>query len=315
MARRWHRSALDARLGQRRGLVPGGYGTGAARGLTTADLPDHAYWEEWFPADWVSEMREQIRLWFYSQSFMSVTLVGRSPYRRVLTYEKLLDETGREMHRSWGNAIAVGEALDSMGADVMRWLFSEQVPSQNIRFGYGPAQEVKRRLLTLWNSASFFVTYANIADWTPEWDAQPTGEHPLDGWLVARTHALVAELESAYERYWTPEVTRGFESFVDDLSNWYIRRSRRRFWDGDDAALGTLWWSLVQAIRVIGPVMPFLADHLWRMLVAEPATVRPTPCSSLAGRMEAHRTRMCSGRCVPFGASSISAIRHGARPA
>ena len=284
-----------------RGLVPGGYGTGAARGLTTADLPDHAYWEEWFPADWVSEMREQIRLWFYSQSFMSVTLVGRSPYRRVLTYEKLLDETGREMHRSWGNAIAVGEALDSMGADVMRWLFSEQVPSQNIRFGYGPAQEVKRRLLTLWNSASFFVTYANIADWTPEWDAQPTGEHPLDGWLVARTHALVAELESAYERYWTPEVTRGFESFVDDLSNWYIRRSRRRFWDGDDAALGTLWWSLVQAIRVIGPVMPFLADHLWRMLVAEPCDGAPdsvflagwpdggTPDEDVLGAMRAVR--------------------------
>ena len=108
-----------------------GYATGAAAGLTGADLPDHAYWEKWFPADWVSEMREQIRLWFYSQCFMSVTLTGRSPYRSVLTYEKLLDEHGREMHRSWGNSIDAAEALQNIGADVIRFMFCEQVPSQN----------------------------------------------------------------------------------------------------------------------------------------------------------------------------------------
>jgi len=249
-------------------VVPGGYGTGAAEGLTSADLPDHAYWEEWFPADWVSEMREQIRLWFYSISFMSVTMVGRAPYRRVLTFEKLQDETGREMHRSWGNAIAADEALDRMGADVVRLLFSEHVPSQNLRFGYGPAHEAKRRLLTLWNSASFFVTYANIEEWRPAWGQTPASEHSLDRWLVARTNRLLTDLTDAYERYWTPDVTRAFDAFVDDLSNWYIRRSRRRFWDGDTAAIETLWWSLVQAVRGIGPVMPFLADHVWRNLVA-----------------------------------------------
>ena len=143
--------------------VEHGYATGAAEGLSGADLPDHAYWEQWFPADWISEMREQIRLWFYSISFMSMTLVGKSPYKAVLTYEKLLDEHGREMHRSWGNAIASDEALDSMGADVMRWQFCEANPGQNIKFGYGPAREVKRRLLTLWNSVKFFVDYANVS--------------------------------------------------------------------------------------------------------------------------------------------------------
>ena len=169
--------------------IPGGYATGAAEGLTGADLPDHAYWEKWFPADWISEMREQIRLWFYSQFFMSVTLVGRSPYRRVLTYEKLLDETGREMHRSWGNAIDANEAFDRMGADVMRWQFCETPPAQNLKFGYGPAGEVKRRLLTLWNSVSFFVTYANIEDFRPTYEdlgggppagaaARPLGRRP-----------------------------------------------------------------------------------------------------------------------------------------
>ena len=118
--------------------VPEGYATGAAKGLTTADLPDHAYWEEWFPADWVSEMREQIRLWFYSQHFMSVVLTGRAPYRRVLGYEKMLDETGREMHSSWGNTIDAPEAFARMGADVMRWQFCAQPPDRNLLFGFGP---------------------------------------------------------------------------------------------------------------------------------------------------------------------------------
>jgi isoleucyl-tRNA synthetase len=240
---------------------PGGNGSGAARGLTGADLPDHAYWEQWFPAHWVSESREQIRLWFYSMSFMAVTLVGRTPYERVLAYERVRDETGREMHKSTGNAIEANEAIERMGADVMRWLFSEQVPSQNINFGYGPADDVKRRLLTLWNSVRFFVDYANVA---------PPGQagelEPLDRWLLSRAEQLVAEATAAYERYWTPDVVVAFEQFVDDLSNWYIRRSRRRFWNGDPAALDTLWAALTRSLVVIAPVMPFLAEHLWRVL-------------------------------------------------
>jgi isoleucyl-tRNA synthetase len=244
-----------------------GNATGAARGLTTADLPDHAYWEDWFPADWVSEGRAQIRLWFYAQCFMAVTLTGRQPYRRVLTYENVLDETGREMHKSWGNAIELNEALERMGADAMRWVYCEQNPAQDLRFGYSLAEEVKRRLLTLWNSAGFLVTYANIAGWEPKWGRKPETAHPLDRWLVARTRQLVSEAEAAYERYWTPALTSAFESYVEDLSNWYIRRSRRRFWDGDAEALEALWWSLVQALRVVAPVMPFLTDHLWRTLV------------------------------------------------
>ena len=229
-------------------------------------MPDHAYWDQWFPADWISEMREQIRLWFYSISFMSVTLEGRSPYRKVLTYEKLLDEHGREMHRSWGNAISADEALDKMGADVMRWMFCAQNPSQNIKFGYGPANEVKRRLLTLWNSVKFFADYANVAeDWKP---GEAPELEPLDRWLLARVEQLVAEATDAYERYWTPDIVAAFERFVDDLSNWYIRRSRRRFWNGNPAALQTLWTVLVRALVVIAPVMPFLAEHLWRTLRA-----------------------------------------------
>jgi isoleucyl-tRNA synthetase len=250
--------------------VDEGYATGAAKGLTKAPLPDHAYWEKWFPADWITEMREQIRLWFYSQLVMSVVLVGKSPFRRVLGYEKMLDETGREMHGSWGNMIEADDAFARMGADVMRWQYSAQPPNQNLLFGFGPAGEIKRKLLTFWHSAKFFVDYANVEGFRPEWGSlEPEAERPLDRWLVARTHALVREATDAYDATLTVDVIRAFEAFMDDLSNWYIRRSRRRFWDGDEAAFRVLWFALVQALRVLAPVTPFLAEHLWRNLVPD----------------------------------------------
>ena len=252
-----------------------GYATGASAGLSGADLPDHAYWEEWFPANWVSEMREQIRLWFYSQCFMAVTLDGRSPYQRVLTYEKVFDEQGKPMHKSTGNSIELNDALDRMGADVARWLYCAQVPSQPLRFGYGLADEVKRRLLTFWNSVSFFLTYASIASFDPS--SARAEPQPLDRWLRSRTAQLVRDATAEYERYWTPGVVTAFESYMEDLSNWYIRRSRRRFWADDPAALGALYDSLVQALCVVAPVMPFLADHLWRHLVGPDESVHLAP--------------------------------------
>ena len=260
--------------------IPEGYATGTARGLTKADLPDHAYWEEWFPADWVSEMREQIRLWFYSQFFMSVVLVGTSPYKRVLGYEKMLDEHGREMHGSWGNAIEAEDAFAQMGADVMRWQFSAQPPDRNLLFGFGPAHEIKRKLLTFWNSVKFLVDYGNIEGFTPSWGRlEPDVElRPLDKWLIERTKQLVADATEAYEATLTMDVIRAFESFVDDVSNWYIRRSRRRFYSFDEAAFRTLWYALVQSLRVVSPVMPFLAEHLWRNLVPDgPSSVHLAP--------------------------------------
>ncbi|MGZ4398819.1 MAG: isoleucine--tRNA ligase [Gaiellaceae bacterium] len=260
--------------------VAGGYATGASKGLSGADLPSHADWEQWFPADWVCEMREQIRLWFYSLLFMSVALDGRAPYREVLSYEKLLDEHGHEMHGSRGNAIDADEAFERMGADAMRWLYCAQPPTQNIRFGFGPAEEVKRKLLTLWNSASFLVTYANIEGFAPAYADLETGPQgvelrPLDRWLLERTHALVREATDGFEASLTGVVVRAFDDFVDDLSNWYIRRSRRRFYSLDEAAFRTLWYALAQGLRVIAPVLPFLADHLWQVLVAGPCAGAP----------------------------------------
>ena len=272
--------------------VPQGYATGAAKGLTTADLPDHATWERWFPADWVSEMREQIRLWFYSQLFMSVALTGQAPFRRVLGYEKMLDEHGKEMHGSWGNMIDAEDAFARMGADVMRWQYCAQPPDRNLLFGFGPAQEIKKKLLTLWNSAGFLIQYGNIESFAPRYEdlEGPEAElQPLDRWLVARTQQLVAEATAAYESWITVDVVRAFDAFVDDLSNWYIRRSRRRFWAGDDVALRTLWHAIVQGLRVVSPVMPFLAEHLWQTLVTEACEHAPASVF-LAGWPEAVAT-------------------------
>jgi isoleucyl-tRNA synthetase len=215
-------------------------------------------------------MREQIRLWFYSQLFMSVVVVGQAPFRRVLGYEKMLDEHGREMHSSWGNVISAEDAFARMGADVMRWQYCAQPPDRDLLFGFGPAHEIRRKLLTLWNSVKFLVDYGLIEGFEPVLDdleSGPPAERPLDRWLVARTHEFVQDATAAYEATLTVDVIRAFEAFVEDLSNWYIRRSRRRFYGDDREAFRTLWYAIVQSLRAVAPVMPFLAEHLWLNLV------------------------------------------------
>ncbi len=259
--------------------VPGGLGTGAAAGITHADLPDHETWQRWFPADWVSEMREQIRLWFYAQLFISVTLVGQAPYKRVLGYEKLLAEDGREMHGSWGNMIQADEAFAVMGADVMRWLYCAQPSNQDLPFGFAKGKDVQRKLLTLWNSALFYVQNSAVNSLPPAaehlaLDAVPT-EADLDRWMVERTHAFVEEARFAYEAYASSRVVTAAEAFIDDLSNWYIRLSRRRFWNGDDQAHACLYAAVTTFVRVVGPIVPFLAEYLWQRLVVEAVADAP----------------------------------------
>jgi isoleucyl-tRNA synthetase len=254
--------------------VEKGYAEGAGVGLTTADLPDHAHWETWFPADWISEMREQIRLWFYSMLFMSVVLDGRAPYRAVLTYERVNDETGRPMHKSWGNAIWFDDAVESMGGDVMRWMYAAQAPAANLNFGYGPANEVKRKLLTLWNTYRFFVDYASIEGFEPPADAVTIeAARPIDRWAITLTQQLVAECRAGYDTFDSPRVVRAIERYFNDLSNWYVRLSRARFYSSPDdadarAAFQTLWHCLVRLTQCAAPIMPFLAEELWSNLTS-----------------------------------------------
>ena len=240
---------------------------------TLGYLENSKEFELWYPADFITEMREQIRLWFYSMLFMSVTIQNRSPYQSVFVYEKLNDETGRPMHKSWGNAIDFGEAAERMGADVMRWMYASQNPLYNINFGYGPATDVKRRMLTLWNVYSFFVTYARLDGFDPTAPRIPVAERPdLDRWALSRLQGLIDTMTGALDDYMVSRGVQAAQAFIEDLSNWYVRRGRRRYWksDADDdkqAAYQTLYELLTTLTRLLAPVMPCWTDDIYQNLV------------------------------------------------
>jgi isoleucyl-tRNA synthetase len=182
-----------------------------------------------------------------------------------------LDERGEEMHKSSGNVIWLDEAAETMGADVMRWMYYMSKPENNMLFGYGKADEAKRRfLIPLWNVYSFFVTYANIDKWTPK-DA--TFQHSLlDRWLLSKLQVLVREITTHLEGYDPYGAATNLERFVDELSRWYVRRSRRRFWkseaDSDKkAGYATLYTCLTTLVRLLAPFLPFLAEEMHQNLL------------------------------------------------
>ncbi len=240
---------------------------------TTGYLTDREYWQQWFPFDFITEsFPGQFRNWFYAILAMSTVLEGCAPIRTVLGYATMKAEDGREMHKSWGNAIAVDEAVDRMGADVMRWMFVRQNPAQNLLFGYTGAREVERKLLTLWNVYSFFVTYANIDGFNPKTGRPGTACSLLDRWVLSRLNSLVRHVTERLDDFDPAAVPQAAEEFIDDLSVWYVRRSRRRFWksasDEDKAAAyHTLYTCLVTTIKLLAPVMPFLTEEMYANLV------------------------------------------------
>jgi isoleucyl-tRNA synthetase len=227
-------------------------------------------WSKWYPADFAVEMREQIRLWFYSMLFMGVTLSGRAPYRTVMCYEKMRDATGQPMHKSVGNALWFDEVVKEQGADPMRWLFAGQNISLDMRYGPEGVREVKRRFLTLWNRYRFYVQYANI-----DADALVAQKPKLawvDRWLLARLQDVVARVEQGLEDWDLPSVVREVERFIDELSNWYVRLNRRRFWKGrDDTDKSAAHWTLRHALKtlclLLAPLMPFTSEKIYQNLV------------------------------------------------
>jgi isoleucyl-tRNA synthetase len=239
---------------------------------------DREYWKKWFPADWISEsFPGQFRTWFYSLLAMSTIMERRAPFRHVFTYGTLLAEDGRPMHKSWGNAIEFNEAADKMGVDVMRWLFCDHKPEKDLLFGYHRADEVRRHfLLPLWNVYSFFVTYANIDGWKP--GGKETFTYSLlDRWILSRLNEVVGEVTLQLESFEPNIATVAVARFLDDLSNWYLRRSRRRFWakagtseasDADkNAAYKTLYHVLVTISRLLAPFVPFITEEMHQNLV------------------------------------------------
>ena len=237
---------------------------------------DREYWERWYPADWISEsFPGQFRNWFYALLTMSTIMTGRAPTKTLFSYALVRDEDGEEMHKSAGNSIPFDEAAEQIGADVMRWMYAAANPAVNLNFGYGPGHEVVRRFfLPLWNTYGFFVTYARLDGWTPgQTDGADGARTLLDRWILSRLDGVVGEVGRALDGYDAMRATRAVEAFVEDLSNWYVRRNRRRFWKGEldadkRAAYATLHEVLTTVARLMAPIVPHLADALWENLVA-----------------------------------------------
>ncbi|RJS90391.1 isoleucine--tRNA ligase [Candidatus Bathyarchaeota archaeon] len=238
---------------------------------------DREYWRKWFPADLVTEcFPGQFRNWFYAMLTMSTVMEGETPFKTCLGHGLVLGEDGREMHKSWGNAIFFDEAAETMGADVMRWMYCTTRPESNLLFGYKRADQVKREFfIPLINVANFFAIYANLDHWTPEKSSEEYT--PLDRWILSKLHRLIQEVTEGLEDYnpYTPALR--IQAFVDDLSKWYVRRSRRRFWKSEDdvdkrVAYTTLYTCLKTLLKLIAPFTPFIAEALYQNLVrsAEP---------------------------------------------
>lgn len=234
---------------------------------------DKEYFKNNFPSECVIEMIEQIRLWFYSLLFMSVVLEGKAPYQKVMTYESVVKEDGGRFHKS-GYMIKFDEAAEKMGADTIRYLYASAPINNNVRFGYGLGDEVKRKLLGFWNAYVFYNTYASIDNpklegYTPAFDSL----NITDKWLLERTAQFVEIAKNNYDSYELPATMREFESFVDDLTNWYIRINRRRFWknNGQDQlnAYYTLYTAIKSVCQVMAPIIPFMTEHIWQNLVRE----------------------------------------------
>ena len=232
---------------------------------------DHNYWEEWFPADMVTEsFPGQFRGWFYSLLVMSTALENTEPFRNLHSYATMRDEHGEEMHKSKGNAIWFEDGAEKMGVDSMRWLYTRHSPAANLNFGFGIADEVRRQfIIPLWNVFSFFITYANIDGYDPKATAPPVEHRPeLDRWILSELAELTRDMTASLDAYEVEVATRCAEEFVEKLSNWYVRRSRRRFWksDADDdkhAAHATLYQCLVTLTKLIAPIIPFISETMF----------------------------------------------------
>ncbi len=228
-------------------------------------------------ADYICEGVDQTRGWFYTLHALAVLLFGRPAYRNVLSLGHILDEAGEKMSKSRGNVVEPWEILNARGADALRWyMYTASSPGNARRFSANLVGDTVRRfLLPLWNTYSFFVMYANVDGFDPvSAPAPPLSDRPLlDRWLMSRLQGVVSTVTDAMEDYGVMEATHAIESFVDELSTWYVRRNRRRFWKSDNdadkaAAYHTLYAALTTLSRLLAPFTPFIAEHMHRNLVS-----------------------------------------------
>jgi isoleucyl-tRNA synthetase len=252
---------------------------------------DRSYWEKWFPADLVLEsFPGQFRNWFYSMLAMSAMLENRAPFKALLGHALVRDARGEEMHKSKGNSVAFDEAAEVLGAEVMRYIYAEQKTAQHLNFpdlhpgpnaGQTMDADARRKLLTFWNCYSFFVMYATADNWKPRSNA-PAATNELDRWVLSRLHRLVAAAHDAFRNFEHYKLIEAFQAFDETFSNWYLRRSRRRFWSSDSDAYQTLYTVLTTVTRVMAPALPFLTEEIYQNLVravdpSAPESVHLTP--------------------------------------
>ena len=239
--------------------------------------------EEQHPADYICEAVDQTRGWFYSLHAIGAMLFDSVAFKNVISLGHILDENGQKMSKSNGNVVDPWEVLDVAGADAFRWyLYTSGPPGEPRRFSKVLVNEViKKFWSTLWNTYSFFVTYANIDGWTPAAPAPPPSERELlDRWVLAELHSLIKNVSAAFENYDAVAATRPIEDFVGRLSNWYVRLSRERFWKNEKdaskrSAYATLYEVLTTLAKLLAPTMPFLSEALYRNLVGEQDSQQP----------------------------------------
>jgi isoleucyl-tRNA synthetase len=223
--------------------------------------------ERAYPAQFICEAIDQTRGWFYTLMVVGTLVGGRSSYENVLCLGHILAEDGRKMSKHLGNILEPIPLMEEHGADALRWFMAASgSPWLPRRVGHAVLQDIVRKtLLTYWNTASFLTLYANANNWAPGQPVAPIEERPLlDRWAVSETHRLVQEATAAYEEFDTQRVGRLIADHVDALSNWYVRRSRRRFWEGDGAALATLHECLYVVTLLLAPITPFITERVWQ---------------------------------------------------
>ncbi len=278
---------------------------------------DEEFWEKWFPADFITEsFPGQFRNWFYAMLAMSTVLRREPPYKTIFGYGTLFGEDGRPMHKSAGNSIEFDEAAERMGVDVMRWLYTAARPEDNILFGWHAADGARRRLFVLWNTYAFFVTYATLAGWGPagrEGEAAVPGDGgpgtSMDRWILSRLAGLAAAVEDRLLDVDPAATARLIDAFIEDLSTWYVRLSRRRFSRNDDpadrdAAFATLHATLVGLSKIVAPILPFMADSMYGNLVRSVDAAAPD---------SVHLTRWPTGELARFADPALESAMATAR--
>jgi isoleucyl-tRNA synthetase len=252
---------------------------------------DEVDFEGQYPADFICEAIDQTRGWFYTLMAIGTLVFGQSSYRNVVCLGHILDEDGRKMSKHLGNVLEPIGLMDEHGADAVRWfMLASGSPWQARRVGHAAIADVVRKtLLTYWNTVSFLSLYARAAHWDPGGPPPAGSEHTvMDRWVLAESERVGREVDEALEDFDTARGGRLLAAFVDDLSNWYVRRSRRRFWDGDPAALATLHEALRTVTLCMAPFTPFITERVWQDLFrgSEPDAPRSVHLASWPARRD-----------------------------